>query len=163
MKNVLKSIICITAFAISLSGCKDADLESGSVLESTTTASQTKVQQPTAKATVNAKNKTTNLDNKTVASTPAKTYRPPFPNRTTIFSPPLSSRPKEKRQDNSNGSVALQGFADVNGLKAILEIDGVIAPLAEGSEKFGIQVITIQPPKVVLQRGRDRWTASLEN
>jgi hypothetical protein len=44
----------------------------------------------------------------------------------------------------------------------VLAIDGVISPIPEGGEKFGVQVISINPPHVVLQRGRSRWTASLE-
>jgi hypothetical protein len=44
----------------------------------------------------------------------------------------------------------------------VLSIDGVISPVGEGGEKYGVQVISIQPPSVVLQRGRSRWTATLE-
>ena len=44
----------------------------------------------------------------------------------------------------------------------ILSIDGNLSPVPEGGETYGVQVISIQPPKVVLQRGRSRWTATLD-
>lgn len=66
------------------------------------------------------------------------------------------------RGDNTEELVELKGFVNVDGPRVVLSIDGVVAPLAEGGEKYGVQVISIHPPSVVLQRGRSRWTATLE-
>jgi len=54
----------------------------------------------------------------------------------------------------------LKGFVNVDEPRVVLSIDGVISPIPEGGEKYGVQVISIQPPKAVLQRGRSRWTAT---
>jgi hypothetical protein len=32
----------------------------------------------------------------------------------------------------------------------------------EGGEKYGVRVISIEPPTVVLQRGGNSWPATLE-
>ena len=59
-------------------------------------------------------------------------------------------------------AVELLGFVRVDRARAVLEINGEISPLAEGDNHYGIEVISIQPPTVVLQRGRQRWQATLE-
>ena len=56
----------------------------------------------------------------------------------------------------------LLGFVRVDRLRAILSVNGEIAPLAEGQSHFGVEVISVSPPNVVLQRGRQRWQATLE-
>jgi len=91
-------------------------------------------------------------------------YQPPFPNRVNLFEPLKRKRKSTASRDDSSGeSVVLKGFGDVGQPMAILAIDGVIAPLSEGDERFGVEVISIQLPKsVVLQRGRSRWTATLQ-
>lgn len=61
----------------------------------------------------------------------------------------------------SDGSVLLKGFAKIDGTHAVLSINGRVAPLAVGAERYGVRVISIDPPEVVLQRGRTRWTATL--
>lgn len=91
-------------------------------------------------------------------------YRPPFPARRDLFAPARRTEATTGRgsgRDNGD-SVVLKGFADVGGPKVVLAIDGVITPLAMGGERFGVEVISIQPPEVVLQRGRSRWTATLQ-
>ena len=94
---------------------------------------------------------------------PSESFQPPFPHRTDFFAPPGRQQQVASRSIRNDESVELQGFANVRGLKAVLAIDGVIAPISQGGERFGIQVITIDPPHVVLQRGRERWTATLDN
>ncbi|MCA9238539.1 MAG: hypothetical protein KDA44_23870 [Planctomycetales bacterium] len=76
--------------------------------------------------------------------------------------------PKRKRSGPVHGSdrgesVELMGFVNVDRPRAVLTIDGQVAPVAEGDVKFGVEVISIKPPVVVLQRGRERWQASLAN
>jgi hypothetical protein len=89
-------------------------------------------------------------------------FTPPFPDRTDPFEPPKRAAGMVRQGDNPGETVELKGFVNVDGPRVVLAIDGVISPLAEGGEKYGVRVISIQPPSVVLQRGRSRWTASLE-
>src|SRR5262245_46593053 len=96
------------------------------------------------------------------APTPATQFSPPFPDRTELFEPPKRASSSVRRDEEHGESVELKGFITVDKPRAVLSIDGVISPIPEGGEKYGVQVISIQPPSVVLQRGRSRWTATLE-
>jgi hypothetical protein len=98
------------------------------------------------------------------SSSPRRTARfdPPFPERSSLFEPPRGGQNVVRRDDEHGESVELKGFIDVDGPQVVLAIDGVLSPIPEGGEKYGVQVISINPPQVVLQRGRSRWTASLE-
>lgn len=91
-----------------------------------------------------------------------RTFSPPFPDRTDLFQPPKRAEGAQHRSESTDGLVELKGFVDVGEPHVVLSIDGAIAPLPVGGEKYGVQVISIKPPSVVLQRGRSRWTASLE-
>ncbi len=88
-------------------------------------------------------------------------YSPPFPDRQDLFEPPKRSQ-SSVRRDDAGETVELKGFVNVDEPRVVLAIDGVISGISEGGEKYGVQVISIQPPTVVLQRGRNRWTATLE-
>lgn len=92
----------------------------------------------------------------------APQYVPPFPDRIELFVAPRRQRAAQQR-DESNESVELLGFVNVDQPRAVLSIDGQVAPVARGDMKYGIEVISIEPPKVVLQRGRQRWPLSIEN
>ena len=89
-------------------------------------------------------------------------FAPPFPDRLELFEPPKRTQSMIRQGDQSGETVELKGFVNVDEPRVVLSIDGVIAPIPEGGEKYGVQVISIQPPSVVLQRGRSRWTATLE-
>jgi hypothetical protein len=89
-------------------------------------------------------------------------FTPPFPDRLELFEAPKRAQGTVKRDDEHGETVELKGFINVDEPRVVLSIDGVISPVAEGGEKYGVQVISIQPPSVVLQRGRNRWTATLE-
>lgn len=91
----------------------------------------------------------------------ASDYQPPFPNRVELFVPPKrqGGAPTEGVQQNS---VELIGFVRVDRQRAVLTIDGNVAAIPVGETQFGVQVISIKPPKVELQRGRQRWQATLE-
>jgi hypothetical protein len=95
----------------------------------------------------------------TVASKP---FTPPFPDRIDLFEPPKRAQSTVRRDDEVGATVELKGFINVDEPRVVLSIDGVIAPIPEGGEKYGVQVISIDPPAAVLQRGRTRWTAKLE-
>ena len=89
-------------------------------------------------------------------------WRPPFPNRADLFQPPRYTGRVVRTDDEGSESVVLMGFADLGTPMAVLAIDGVVTPLAEQGEDSGVEVISIAPPRCVLQRGRTRWTASIE-
>lgn len=90
-------------------------------------------------------------------------YRAPFPNRSELFALPSNGNRVARRKANGfEESVELLGFGGVEEPHAVLAINGVITPVAEGSEAQGVQVISISSPNAVLQRGRNRWTATLD-
>lgn len=90
-------------------------------------------------------------------------YEPPFPGRLDLFSPPKQGvRVAKQTTGDSSESVILLGFAKLDAPRAVLSVDRIIRPIAEGEEIGGVKVISISPPQAVLQRGRSRWTASLQ-
>lgn len=90
-------------------------------------------------------------------------YEPPFPERLNPFEPPKkSSRNQQLAQGEVSDSVVLIGFANVGEPRALLAINGAVKPLVSGEESAGVKVLSITPPRAVLQRGRTRWTASIE-
>ncbi len=98
-------------------------------------------------------------------SAPAKVaFEPPFPDRTNLFqAPKRQGRRSSVSNDKSESAVQLLGFVDVNGPRVALSIDGLVTTAAEGDTHFGIEVISIKPPAVLLQRGRQRLQVTLEN
>jgi hypothetical protein len=89
-------------------------------------------------------------------------FTPPFPDRMELFEPPKRAQSAARQNDVEGQSVELKGFVNVDQPRVLLDIDGVISPIAEGGEKYGVRVISIQPPNVVLERNRSRWIATLE-
>ena len=96
------------------------------------------------------------------AAEPVAEFTPPFPDRVDLFEAPKRAQSTVRRDDEHGETVELKGFINVDQPRVILSIDGVVSPVPEGGEKYGVHVISIQPPSVVLQRGRNRWTATLE-
>ncbi|MDZ4656008.1 MAG: hypothetical protein SH868_00375 [Bythopirellula sp.] len=95
---------------------------------------------------------------------PAKVaYEPPYPDRDNLFLAPKRSAKHKNTPGTIEQSVELLGFANVIGPRVILSINGNVVPMSEGGRELGIEVISIQPPAVVLQRDRERWQATLEN
>jgi hypothetical protein len=93
---------------------------------------------------------------------PTAPYEPPFPNRTDLFVPPKRAGGAAAGQSSGDNAVQLLGFVRVDQPKAVLSINGEIAPMAVGESRYGVDVISIAPPNVVLQRGRQRWQTTLE-
>ena len=90
-------------------------------------------------------------------------YQPPFPDRVDLFVPPKREGGAATSGQGANDSaVELLGFVRVDRQRAVLSINGEIHSLAEGDAQFGIEVVSVHPPNVVLQRGRQRWQATLE-
>lgn len=122
---------------------------------------QGKTQPPASQADKKSSSSKTEkaIDEQTVETT----YEPPYPDRQNLFLAPKRSSSHKDSQGKINQSVELLGFANVQGPRVILSINGNVVPLAEGAKELGIEVISIQPPAVVLQRDRERWQATLEN
>jgi hypothetical protein len=89
-------------------------------------------------------------------------YEPPFPDRTDLFVPPKRVGGAPTDRGPAETSVELLGFVRVDLIKAVLSINGEVAPMAAGESRYGVDVISINPPNVLLQRGRQRWQATLE-
>ncbi len=102
------------------------------------------------------------LANLKVSKATVAVFTPPFPDRLDLFEAPKRAQSTVRRDDEHGETVELKGFINVDQPRAVLSIDGVISPVPEGGEKYGVRVISIQPPSVVLQRGRNRWTATLD-
>ena len=93
-----------------------------------------------------------------------KQYESPFPDRTNLFQAPKRQGKGMVQSDGqSETSIELLGFVNVDRQQVVLSIDGLVAALPEGSKQDGIEVISIHPPSVILKRGKERWQASLEN
>jgi hypothetical protein len=93
---------------------------------------------------------------------PVTDYQAPFPNRIDLFVAP-KRQGTVRTEGGSSDAVDLVGFVRLDRQQAVLSINGQVTRIAEGGEHEGIEVISIQPPNVVLQRGRQRWQDSLEN
>lgn len=96
------------------------------------------------------------------AIAPIAQFTPPFPERSELFEPPQRAQGSVRRDEESGQTVELMGFINVNEPKAVLSIDGVISAIPEGGEKYGVLVISIEPPSVDYRRGRIRDRATLE-
>jgi hypothetical protein len=94
---------------------------------------------------------------------PTAAYQAPFPERVDLFVPPKRQGGVVLKEGETEDSVELLGFVRLDRQQVVLSINGQITPMAEGATQNGIEVISIQPPKALLQRGRQRWQASLEN
>lgn len=90
-------------------------------------------------------------------------YQPPFPDRVDLFVPPKRQGPARVKEGETEDHVELLGFVRVDRPEVVLSVNGQIAAIPEGDTEMGVEVISIQEPKVVLQRGRQRWQASIEN
>ncbi len=94
---------------------------------------------------------------------PVADYEPPFPDRSDLFEPRKhAARVARLASGESTESVVLMGFANVDEPRVVLAINGEAKALRSGEEALGIQIISIDAPRAVLQRGRSRWTVSIE-
>jgi hypothetical protein len=147
--------LCLTlSGAIGCQSSNDVEAVSESVTPIVTQAAPT--------ATTEPENRTPDPKVASPEPTAVAQFVPPFPGRSELFEPPKRAQGTVRRDDESGDTVELKGFIEVDQPRVVLSIDGVVSPIAEGGEKYGVQVISIQPPSVVLQRGRSRWTATLE-
>ncbi|HZZ73529.1 MAG TPA: hypothetical protein VFE24_14850 [Pirellulales bacterium] len=88
-------------------------------------------------------------------------FHAPFPQREELFQPPNHKGLTKAQRDEVHTEVILKGFVNVDGTKALLSINGKVASMSAGETQFGVELVSIAPPQVTLQRGRVRWTESL--
>jgi hypothetical protein len=146
-------LLCLAAWI----GCQSSE-------EPASTAAPSAPAAPVAAAPVEPKSPkapTPVLDSPKEAAAKTAEFNPPFPERE-LFEPPKGAQSAVRRDEEHGQTVELKGFITVDQPKVILSIDGTISPIPEGGEKYGVKVISIQPPKALLQRGRNRWTATLD-
>ncbi len=105
---------------------------------------------------------TPDLANPKATSAHVTQFKPPFPERLELFAPPKGAKSTVRRDGEHGQTVELKGFINVDEPRVVLSIDGVISIIPEGGEKYGVRVRSIQPPTVILERGRNRWPATLE-
>lgn len=142
------------------------------------TTEQQKIQLPKLAPKVSISASSTNSSSRSDENTKSETseakskdeFKPPFAERSNVFSPPSTSNtPSHNIVEGESESVlpvedvALKGFAKVDDQRAILMIADTITPLGLGQEKHGVRVVSIEPPKVTIERGGDRWTLTLSN
>jgi hypothetical protein len=104
-------------------------------------------------------------DDVSEVTAPAEEFVPPFPNRVDMFVPPRRTKVAVRGDGADGDTIELKGFITAPGNDSpwvMLSINGTESPIAIGQEKMGVRVISVDQPKVVLQRGRSRWTESLE-
>ena len=160
--NLLTRYACLLLSLAAVVGCQSAATEPAPAV-----VSEAPTAPPATTAAVPAKPnnstvRTPDLANPKVTSAQVVEFKPPFPERADLFEAPKRAQSTVRRDDEHGQTVELKGFVNVDGPSAVLSIDGVLSPIPEGGEKYGVQVISVQPPKAVLQRGRSRWTATLE-
>jgi len=150
---------CPVCLSISMLGCQSADelATDPEMPEAAPVSSAASSAAPPIAGAASAETQPAEVPPTAVAQ-----FSPPFPDRLDLFEPPKRAQGTIRRNEQDGETVELKGFVNVDRPRVVLSIDGVISPIHEGGEKYGVQVISIQPPSVVLQRGRSRWTATLE-
>jgi hypothetical protein len=88
-------------------------------------------------------------------------YRPPFPERTELFAPPNAGETVRAARRTVVSDVTLKGIIEFGGRRALVEIGGLVYSLREQEQRSGVKVVSIDHPRVTLERGDQRWTASL--
>jgi hypothetical protein len=149
---------CLLFVSMMVVGCISAD-EAAIETESAVAPAPTAADPATPPAAKPAKEP--EIAEAAAASHALAQFSPPFPDRLDLFEPRQRAQGTVRRDDEGE-TVELKGFIHVDEPSVVLAIDGVISPINEGEEKYGVQVISIEPPSVVLQRGRNRWKATLE-
>ena len=157
--------ILVVVLTLALAGCGDTSIVDDS-LEQPPTGSTRSAQLTPAVTATNASPEAVEgvkETSQTELVDESLSYEPPFPERFDLFVPPKRT---EKRVANNRqeGNVELIGFATVEGREVVLSvIDGSVFSIAEGETCYGVEVISIKQPAVVLQRGRQKWQVSLSN
>ena len=163
-KFISSSILC--AIAILFSGCSEpASVEKPNAENPVADSEQ--VKETVTEETEITISQETEEEVEEPTETPQESaeFKAPFPDRVNLFQAPKRQNTGLARikKGSQETSVELLGFVNVDMQRAVLAVNGLVAPIAEGGKHSGIEVISIQPPTLVLQRGRQRWQATLEN
>jgi hypothetical protein len=92
---------------------------------------------------------------------PVETFQAPYPNRTELFIPPDLTHTTVAPSGVAGPSIAVRGFMNLDGQHVVLEIDGAVYVLEEGRKQGGVQVVSIEPPRVTLERRGERWSVQM--
>lgn len=153
MYRSLSSSLLLAALLLSMAGCQQSDPEAttSSELAPAPAVPVARAEPVIHEAKIERSSKIRQL---------MADYVVPFPGRTDMFEPPKDA--PRQASTMSDGSVQLRGLVDVGEPQAILDIEGAIAIVPVGREKYGVKVVSIDKQKVTLQRGQTTWTASLD-
>ena len=166
--TTLRGTVLVLLFCLFLVGCQsDESVEMTDFQQSSEKAPETIADQPGASPKIEPAGEKPQSDGSEAETEEepelAISYEPPFPARVDLFVPPKRERSVAKNKQKE-GNVELLGFANVDGRQSVLSIiDGSVYTLCEGETCSGVEVISIKPPAVVMQRGRQIWQASLAN
>jgi hypothetical protein len=151
MRNIRLLVLC--AAAMTLAGCAEeppaAKPRRGAPQPPSAVAAPTPAPKPVV------------APPKAVAAKNAEPYRPPFPQRTELFLPPNPAAAARSSRRSVAPDVVLKGIVKVDVPKAVVQVGGQIHSISAKQEKGGVRVVSIDPPRVTLERGEQRWTASL--
>lgn len=158
------ALVCLAAAVATLVGCGDSGADAPIAAKPTPfDVAAAKARAVTAATESAASPEQAAPATEAEADEPKVAYQPPFPEREEMFQPPRQAPRNLRSRDGDIASdVVLMGFADLGEPKVVLAINGVVTPMSGGDELAGVRVISIAPPRAVLQRGRSRWTASIE-
>ena len=89
-------------------------------------------------------------------------FKPPFPDRQELFLPPdQREQVSAPAAPKKNSSIQVKGFANADGMHALLVIDGRLTAMRVGESRGGIEVLSVKPPRVILRQDGQSWTESL--
>ena len=90
-------------------------------------------------------------------------FKPPFPDRQELFLPPEQQETVKPQAARKDSSVKVKGFANADGMHALLVIDGRLTAMRVGESRGGVEVLSVKPPRVVLRQDGQSWTESLSS
>lgn len=157
----------IVVSALLAAGCAESPPEAPAVKAPSVAASQrveAALADKNSADVVDAKSEAARTKDSTLANSPPKTYKPPYPDRSQLFQSPRVRRSSLAGRGTRDRAqrVQLRGFVNLDGIRAILIVNGETNSMAAGDVSDGIEVISINPPRVTLQRSRVRWTETLQ-
>ena len=100
-------------------------------------------------------------------------FVPPFPERIDLFSPPKvvipvvtkDAEPAEEQTEDvapqTPPALRLLGFVEVEGLKALLTVEGELQVVTIGDSVSGVEIIAVEAPIVTLKHGDNQFQLNL--
>jgi hypothetical protein len=160
MNRIAKLAVPLLSLGLALLGCSEADEP---IVDATPVAAVAAAETTPAEASPIDQPAAPDVAESQKSENAVAEYTPPFPQRLELFEPQQRAAGTARRDDGAGQAVELKGFIEVDEPRVILAIDGVVSSVPEGGEKYGVRVLSIEPPTVVLQRGGGRpWPATLD-